>query len=693
MIATPQWTAAEGRQDRLIRQLTELLADASGLDLQGADPALSFFEIGLDSLFLTQASLTIQKEFGVEVTFRQLLEEVPSLQALAAHLDAHLPPEPEAPLDAPPSSRPASAQGSARPTAQEAGGDPTLLERVIQEQLAVMAQQLEMIRRSGGGSETAGATRSVEPVAPAAAPTQPNGRPAAGARPTTGPAVRIETTSRHLTAAQQRGIDDIVARYTAKTGKSKGLAQQHRAHLADPRTVSGFRPFLKEMVYPIVTTGSSGARLRDVDGNEYIDLTSGFGLNLLGFSPPFVVDAIRRQLDQGFEIGPQTPLAGEVAQLITELTGHERVAFCNTGSEAVLAACRVARTSTGRDTIAYFTGDYHGIFDEVLFRGLVRDGVPKTAPGFAGIVPGMGGNVLVLDYDDPASLAVLEQHAADLAAVLVEPVQSRHPALQPREFLRALRERTSAWGTALIFDEIITGFRTHPRGVQGLYGIQADLATYGKVVGGGMPIGVVAGSARFLDALDGGHWQFGDASMPERGVTFFAGTFVRHPLALAAAKAVLTHLKAQGPSLQERLNATTAELTNRMNGWLAARGSPLAIEYFASMMYLTYPNDLVYMGLFFPLMRGRGIHIWEGRNWFLTAAHTAADLEAVYRAFTASVEELERLGFLPHGRQAPGADTPPHPEARLGRDAKGEPAWFVPDPDRPGKYLQVETGP
>src|SRR6185436_989207 len=134
-----------------------------------------------------------------------------------------------------------------------------------------------------------------------------------------------------------------------------------------------------------------------------------------------------------------------------------------------------------------------------------------------------------------ASLEILRAHRDELAAVLVEPVQSRHPDLQPREFLAELRELTQQSGSVLIFDEVITGFRVHPGGAQGLFGVRADMATYGKVVGGGFPIGVLAGNAACMDALDGGAWAFGDDSSPEAAMTFFAGTFVRHPLALAAA--------------------------------------------------------------------------------------------------------------------------------------------------------------
>ena len=141
--------------------------------------------------------------------------------------------------------------------------------------------------------------------------------------------------------------------------------------------------------------------------------------------------------------------------------------------------------------------------------------------------------------------------------MLVEPVQSRRPDFQPVRVPARAARITEKAGCAFIFDEVITGFRVHPGGAQALLRHQADLATYGKVVGGGLPIGVIAGKRAYMDALDGGAWQFGDDSVPTVGVTYFAGTFVRHPLALAAAKAALEHLKEQGPALQEQLNAKT----------------------------------------------------------------------------------------------------------------------------------------
>jgi glutamate-1-semialdehyde aminotransferase len=415
-----------------------------------------------------------------------------------------------------------------------------------------------------------------------------------------------------------------------------------------------------------------------------VDLVCGFGPVLLGHNPRIVRDALAAQLQQGIETGPQTPLAAKVARLFCDMTGMERVAFCNTGSEAVMAAIRVARTVTGRDLIVMFSGAYHGIFDEVLVRSATVGGVPRAVPLAPGIPSNMADNILVLEYGSPAALEVIRDRGAEIAAVLVEPVQSRRPELQPREFVSKLRELTQASGSALVLDEVVSGFRSHPGGIQALWGVRADLATYGKVVGGGLPIGLVAGCAKFMDALDGGMWRFGDESVPEVGVTFFAGTFVRHPLALAAAHAVLTHLKSEGEELQRSLNLRTARLVESLTREAESMAAPIRITHFSSWFCFGFPADVPYASLFYAHMRDKGVHVWEGRAGFITTAHTDEDLEFVIRAFRESLAEMQAGEFLPGGEEKA-----PVPGARKGRTPSGKSAWFVPDPQRPGKYLQV----
>jgi glutamate-1-semialdehyde aminotransferase len=202
---------------------------------------------------------------------------------------------------------------------------------------------------------------------------------------------------RRLHASPAEAIASLSERYLARTGRSREFAAAHRDVLADPRTVSGFRPEIKELVYPIVVDRSEGSYLWDLDGNGYVDATCGFGSMFFGHRPSFVSDAMAAQLNTGWEIGPQTPLAGECARLFSQATGLPRVAFCNTGSEAVLAAVRLARTVTGKSLIVSFTGDYHGIQDEVIVRAGIGGRSIPAAPG----IPGEAvANTLILDYGD-----------------------------------------------------------------------------------------------------------------------------------------------------------------------------------------------------------------------------------------------------------------------------------------------------
>lgn len=565
-----------GDDNSMLAELRQLLGDLSGADLATAPVNASILELGFDSLILSQAALMLSRKFGVQISLRQLLKDLGTLESLAAHLS---------------------------------GG------RKARLQTASSAEPAK-------GKTSSNGAKSSHVVAHG--PFRPLQREL-GAK---------------LTERQKRWLDDFINRYNKRTAASKRYTQQHRRHLADPRAVAGFKQEWKEIVYPIVVERSAGANLWDIDGTEWLDITLSFGAAMLGHQPPFVVEAITAQLARGMEIGPTSPLTGEVAALLCELTGMERATFCNTGSEAMSGAMRIARTVTGRSRIVYFRESYHGIADEVLGRPTPNGAMP-IAPG---IPPEAVANALILDYGDPRSLEIIAAHADEIAAVLVEPVQSRRPGLQPREFLQELRALTARQGIALIFDEVITGFRCALGGAQEHFGVKADIATYGKVIGGGLPIGAIAGRAGFMDAFDGGHWSFGDGSFPEAAVTFFAGTFVRHPLALAAARAVLTHLKQSGNALQQTLADQTAQMLARVNEGLI--GSPFQAQHFASNWLLHVAPEFKYSALLFALLRHRGIHLWEGRPCFLSTAHTAADVDKVVTAFGESAGELEDAGFF-----------------------------------------------
>ncbi|HVT17774.1 MAG TPA: amino acid adenylation domain-containing protein [Thermoanaerobaculia bacterium] len=656
--AAPEQGSGDRRRQRILQRVAELIGRLFGLRPADLDVQTSFIDLGADSLLLLQAKEAIQREFAVPLSFFELLEDCPNLAALAAYLDARLPADAAPPVAVPPlaAAPPPPPAGAVLLPVPDGFGQELrqLLARQVELNTALLRLLLEGVAAAPAQAATAAPRPALESAAAASAPAAPAAAFPFGSQ---APAAPLRLTDR-----QRRHLEALIARHTARTRESKRRTELHRFQLADNRSSVGFRLAWKELVYPLIGERSAGSRLWDVDGNEYVDLTMGFGVNLFGHNPPFVRDALYAQLEKGVQVGPQSELAGEVASLICELTGMARVTFCNSGTEAVMTAMRLARAVTGRNLIAFFAGSYHGTFDGTLFNPPPEEGEdPRPVPRAPGVPPGMGSDVVVLDYATPRSLEILARRGAELAAVLVEPVQSRRPDLQPREYLHELRRLTERAGAALIFDETISGFRPHPAGAQGWFDVRADIATYGKVVGGGMPIGVVTGSSRFMDAIDGGTWRFGDRSAPESIKTFFAGTFCKHPLAMAASRAILRELKTAGPEFQRRLNRRTAELLAELEGVFARTGAPIRMVSFGSQFMFSF-SAARFSDLFFYELLDRGIYVWEGRTCFLSTAHTEADLRHLVRAVQESVIALQQGEFFSvpaSGPQTPALDRAP----------------------------------
>lgn len=718
----------ETRRERISSTLDTIVKDLIGIDTAQLESGTTFLEMGVDSLSLLQASQAIQDKFGVTIPFRLLMEELDTVEALAAHLDAELPPEETRPKAAEPfppppelaAPRPLSVQPAPAPRApSSAAPQPAVdesvapadlqgVERILQQQIQLMAQQLELLRNDYAGAASAAAPHASEAspaisAAPApdfshtlpayapASPTPSNGQPKVGHRqtpPVESPeegvvspggdgaapvrpgtdsvtnevihpvidpepfvaykAIEKKKARGGLTPPQQQHLEDLIERVTRRTAGSKRVTQRYRFPLADSSATAGFRFLWKEMCYPLVVERADGSRVWDVDGNEYVDVTMGFGSLLFGHSPPFVVGALQEQLGRGLQNSWKTEVAGKVAELLCELTGTERVALCNSGTEAVMSALRLARVVTGRTRIAVFAGSFHGTFDGVLVRGEKNpDGTLRAVPMAPGIPQHMIENVLVLAHSDPQSLVTLKEHMHELAAVLVEPSPSRRPDVQSKEFLQELRRITTEGGAALIFDEVIIGFRMHPGGGQALFDVRADIVCYGKALGSGTPIGAVAGKARYLDAIDGGMWNFGDASFPRVGTTYYAGTFFKHPLVMSAVLAVLTHLKEQGPQLQERLGARTTRFVAEVNAYFDERGMPMQVMNFGSLFRFYFSTEWKHSELFFYELLARGVWVSETRVCFFSTAFTEEDFRHVSRAIRESADALREGGFMP----------------------------------------------
>lgn len=668
------------RTEAIKSTIVETVCDLSGLDEEDFDNGSSFIELGFDSLFMTQLAAAFQKAFAVKITFRQLLNELSDADKLSAYLNVNLPDEqfqePIAETDIP-QPRPAPMEVHPEPVGSADNSlDPAqsqAMESLFAEQLKIMSLQLSALKagfRTPASALTTSTTN--QPAAQAESATQQasskakplpddaNDEKSEAIKLPAGfvPQVDKESLERRLPDQQQAHLNRLVAAYTRKTAGSKEQTQKYRPVHADPRSAAGFSILWKEMIYPIVVERSSGSRIWDIDGNEYIDILNGFGPNFLGHAPPFIQSALIKQIEKGFEIGPQTPLAGKVAEMICDFTGMDRATFVNTGSEAVQAAIRLARTVTGKDKIVVFSQDYHGNFDEVLVRATKNKKGLKTLPLAPGIPREAVNNIIVLEYGADESLELIERRAHEIAAVLIEPVQSRRPDFRPKEFIQKLRTLTEAQGIVFVFDEVITGFRTGFGGAQAYYEVRADLATYGKVIGGGMPIGVVAGKAQYMDTFDGGNWQYGDQSYPSAGVTFFAGTFVRHPLAIAAAHATLKYLKEQGPDIYKGIYAKTTRLATALNRLFEANEIHIFVAHFSSQMYFRIKDENPLLGLLFYHARAKGLYMLEGFPSYLTLAHSEADIDRIIEIFADSIKELQAGGIT---RTPSQLDTRPFP--------------------------------
>ncbi len=282
---------------------------------------------------------------------------------------------------------------------------------------------------------------------------------------------------------------------------------------------------------PIMVRGL-GPYVWDADGKRYIDYVGAFGPLPLGHAHPAVVEAIRTSVSDGGPFGATSPAEVRLAELIrARMPSIERLRFVNSGTEAAMSALRVARAATGRDLVIKFEGGYHGHADSLLVEA--GSGVATLSiPGSAGVAAPVAAQTLVAIYNDLTSVAsLLDAHAGEVAAVIVEPVAANMGVVLPAAgFLAGLRQLTRDAGALLIFDEVITGFRVGPGGAQELFGVQPDLSVLGKIIGGGLPVGAYGGRADLLDLV------------APAGPVYQAGTLSGHPAVMAAGEATLMQL-------------------------------------------------------------------------------------------------------------------------------------------------------
>jgi len=327
---------------------------------------------------------------------------------------------------------------------------------------------------------------------------------------------------------------------------------------------------------PLVFQRGEGAYLFDVDGNRYIDYIGSWGPMILGHCHPEVLAAVQDAASRGFSFGAPTEAENELAELITAaVPSVEKVRLVNSGTEATMSAIRVARGYTGRDTVVKFAGNYHGHVDSLLVAAgsaAATLGVPDSP----GVTAGASQDTLVLTYNDVAGLQqAFEKHAGKIAAVILEPVVGNMGCVSPTpEFLQTLRQLTRDDGAVLIYDEVMTGFRVAYGGAQSLQGIDPDMTTLGKIVGGGMPLGAFAGKAEIMDQ-----------TLPA-GKVFQAGTLSGNPVATACGIATLKQLRDHPP--YEKLEATCSRLADGLQQAADDAGQQTTLHRVGSMMTLFF---------------------------------------------------------------------------------------------------------
>jgi len=428
-------------------------------------------------------------------------------------------------------------------------------------------------------------------------------------------------------------------RPTAATGR-QALLRQHAEDLFPGGVNSPVRAFRAVGRPPLVLDAGNGSRVRDADGNWYLDYIGSWGPAILGHAHPEVIEAVRAAALDGFALGATNPREMELGHRIrAAMPSLERMRFTSSGTEAVMSAIRLARGATGRDLIVKFGGAYHGHGDSLLVDA--GSGLATLAmPGSEGVTAGTARDTIVVPFNDPAAIAMAFAAFEDkIAAVIVEPVVANVGIIPPDPgFLEWLRGLTASNGALLIFDEVITGFRLAKGGAQERFGVTPDLTTLGKIIGGGMPVGAYGGRADLMRHV-----------APEGGV-YQAGTLSGHPLSMAAGVATLDLLT---PQVYKTLERTGAALEAGLRQAAADAGRTVAFARVGALLTVFFrataprngaealASDRDAYARFFGAMLDRGILLPPSQfeAWFISAAHSDHDVaqtvDAASEAFRA----------------------------------------------------------
>ena len=433
---------------------------------------------------------------------------------------------------------------------------------------------------------------------------------------------------------------EIMSRFVQRTIRSKQYDARAKERLpgGDTRAATYFSP------YPAYMMSGNGCYLFDVDGNKYLDLLNNYTSLIHGHAHPEIIVAANAQLKNGTVFGAASEIQFQHAEhLCDRIRSMDQIRYCNSGTEATLLAWRLMRAAGNKPKIAKFEGCYHGWHDYAQWsvnvdpENMGPADRPNMTPGSAGITDGARDTMLMLPLNENA-FQMIEEHAHELAGVAIEPVLGGGMLTVDGAFLQKLREVTQKVGVLLHFDEVITGFRLAIGGWQELGGVLPDVATYGKIIGGGLPIGAVACSKEMVAI----------AQKTDDGFSA-AGTFSGNPMTLATGAAMLKYLQ-ENRHIYEDMMAKGEFLRNGFNDWTASKGYPFCMTGIGSMFQIHAKEDLPVVPRDLPGQDEEALaelQLYFRLNnvllpWmhlaFFSAAHTQDDIEEMLRAFKASVE-------------------------------------------------------
>jgi glutamate-1-semialdehyde 2,1-aminomutase len=404
--------------------------------------------------------------------------------------------------------------------------------------------------------------------------------------------------------------------------------------------------------HPIYFSRASGSKLWDADGNEYIDCVINMGACILGHAPPRVVEAVKSALDDGLTVGLEPDISVEVSRMLSRMVpSAESVRFSNTGTEAVMHALHIARGFTSRHKIAKLEGGYNGWYDYVLVSShppLEKAGPssePISIPSSAGLARDVVGSTVIIPFNNiEATEKIISKHKDDLAAIIVEPVMFNVGCVLPkRGYLESLRKLTEEYGIILIFDEVITGFRSAPGGAQEYFGITPDISVFGKAIANGFALSAVVGRREIMEITH-----------PIRGEVAYAGTYNSNYISLAAARVVLDELS--NGKIQEYLHKTGARVAREFDEMTEEIGIQARFQHFAGkfQVYFTdkevidyrsaVTSDVKKYSIFYESMLDSGIYMLPSHTMHhgVTAAHTHQDIEAILSSMRNALTEVKK---------------------------------------------------